>query len=84
MAAESRPRFGSPRVGLCLACRHGKRVETPRSVFWLCDRSAEDSRYEKYPRLPVLDCAGYEPRTNAAAGAPPEDAEDDPSDRGRP
>lgn len=58
---------GASRIGLCERCRHAKTVETPRSVFWLCGRSATDPRYPKYPRLPVLECAGFE-----AADAPEE------------
>jgi hypothetical protein len=30
-------------------------------VFWLCARSADDPRFAKYPRLPVLRCPGFEP-----------------------
>jgi hypothetical protein len=44
---------------------------TRGSVFSLCQRSREDDRYPRYPRLPVLICPGHEPR---AAG---EDAQDD-------
>ena len=49
-------------VGLCLTCRHSRRVPTPRATYWLCELAASDSRFEKYPRLPVLACPGYEPR----------------------
>ncbi|MBI1798442.1 MAG: hypothetical protein HYR73_02010 [Candidatus Eisenbacteria bacterium] len=49
-----------PRVGLCSVCRHGRTVETPRSVFWLCDRSKSDPSFERYPRLPVMQCPGHE------------------------
>ncbi len=50
----------SPDVGLCSACTFARRVENRRgSVFYLCDRSAEDPRYPKYPPLPVLKCAGF-------------------------
>jgi hypothetical protein len=35
-------------------------VETPRSVFWMCALAARDPRFDKYPRLPVLECAGFE------------------------
>ena len=31
-----------------------------RSVFWRCALSEVDPRFPKYPRLPVLECAGYE------------------------
>jgi len=48
-------------VGLCLACRHSRRVPTPRATYWLCELSAIDPRFEKYPRLPVRACSGYEP-----------------------
>ena len=54
-------RSESQRVGLCASCRHARRVETPRSTFWLCGLSATDPRFDKYPRLPVLECDGYEP-----------------------
>lgn len=30
------------------------------SRFYLCERSRTDARYPRYPRLPVLTCAGYE------------------------
>jgi len=31
------------------------------STFLLCGRSDHDPRFAKYPRLPVLACAGHEP-----------------------
>ena len=49
------------RVGLCAGCRHAQRVRTPRSAFWLCGKSRTDATYERYPRLPVLACPGFEP-----------------------
>ncbi len=51
-----------PAVGLCARCRHARRVATPRSLFWLCERSRVDTTYARYPRLPVVSCAGYERR----------------------
>jgi hypothetical protein len=30
------------------------------SRFWRCTRADVDERFPRYPRLPVLDCAGYE------------------------
>jgi len=57
-------------VGLCVTCRHARCVESARgSRFWLCGRSADDSRFAKYPRLPVLQCAGFE-ATDAPLGEP--------------
>ena len=63
-------------VGLCARCRHARRVPTPRSVFWLCELAASDTRFERYPRLPVLECPGFEP------GARPADEADVAGDPG--
>jgi hypothetical protein len=50
------------RVGLCAECRFVRRMKSDRgSVFYLCQRSVTDANFPKYPRLPVLQCAGYEP-----------------------
>ena len=61
-----------PISGLCATCRHARRVPTPRSVFWMCGLAATDARFERYPRLPVLACPGYEKGepTRAGAGSP--------------
>jgi hypothetical protein len=48
-------------AGLCERCAHARLVQTPRSAFWLCDRAREDARLERYPRLPVRECHGYQP-----------------------
>ena len=58
-----------PSPGLCADCASGRRVESARgSVFWRCERSAIDAAFAKYPRLPVLRCAGYEAGARADAG----------------
>jgi hypothetical protein len=61
--ADAEPDGGpkiSPDVGLCSACTFVRRVESRRgSVFYRCERSAEDPRYPKYPPLPVLTCPGF-------------------------
>ncbi|HKZ86147.1 MAG TPA: hypothetical protein VJ793_21135 [Anaerolineae bacterium] len=47
-------------VGLCRTCRHVKVIESARgSTFYLCRLSETDPRFAKYPRLPVIRCAGY-------------------------
>jgi hypothetical protein len=66
---------GPDRVGLCRTCRHGHRVPSSRGAeFWMCRRSeiepadgpgAGDALqtarlFPKYPRLPVVECPGYE------------------------
>ena len=54
--------MGSP-VGLCADCAWGRHIVSAKgSEFWLCGRSEVDTRFPKYPRLPVLQCSGYEER----------------------
>ena len=50
--------------GLCLTCRHARLNQTRRGTAYLrCGRSAWDERLVRYPRLPVLDCPGFERST---------------------
>jgi hypothetical protein len=54
-------------VGLCAVCRHARVIENRRgSRFWLCALARTDSRFPRYPQLPVLRCAGHERGTPAA------------------
>jgi hypothetical protein len=54
-------------AGLCDACRHQQVVGTTRgTAYSLCLRSKTDPAYPKYPRLPVLRCPGFEPRTGVS------------------
>jgi hypothetical protein len=58
------PHEGSnlPQVGLCSHCLHMREIHSDRgSTFYMCQLSATDARFPKYPRLPVLQCLGYEP-----------------------
>lgn len=55
-------------IGLCVTCVHARRVTTPRSTFWLCELSASDPRFERYPRLPVRSCEGWTPAGEAGTG----------------
>ena len=60
-------------AGLCTNCGHARRVQSDRgSVFFRCELALTDARFEKYPRLPVLVCAGYERRDDPSASAGPE------------
>jgi hypothetical protein len=55
----------SPPAGLCDSCRHQRVVENTRgSRFSLCERSKRDPSFPRYPRLPVLECRGHEPRSD--------------------
>ena len=57
------------RLGLCASCTHARRVDSARgSQFLLCGLSETDARFAKYPRLPVIRCAGYEPNTELRGG----------------
>jgi len=52
-----------PPAGLCDLCRHQRVIRNTRgSSFSMCGRAKTDPGYPKYPRLPVLECRGYEPR----------------------
>ena len=57
----SGPAAPDPRVGLCSVCRHHRVTGNRRgSRFHLCERSATDARFPRYPPLPVLHCVGFE------------------------
>ena len=58
-----------PEAGLCNDCAFQQLVRTTRgSVFSLCRRSRDEpERWPRYPRLPVLKCAGFERAKRAAA-----------------
>jgi hypothetical protein len=59
---ESNNAPADPHTGLCKNCCHARRIENDRgSIFIMCKLSFEDSRFVKYPRLPVLVCSGYRP-----------------------
>jgi len=51
------------RFGLCDSCVHQQIVRNTRgSVFSLCRRSRDEPAYPRYPRVPVLECRGHDPR----------------------
>jgi len=52
--------------GLCDTCVHQQLVPNTRgSVFSLCLRSRTEPAYPRYPRIPVLECSGYEARVRS-------------------
>jgi hypothetical protein len=60
MTPNDKPEEIRSNSGLCGNCVNARRIESARgSVFILCQLSATDPRFPKYPRLPVLSCAGY-------------------------
>jgi hypothetical protein len=54
------------RVGLCWHCRWQRATTNRRgSTFYRCLRADSDSRFTRYPPLPVVACPGYEEATPA-------------------
>ncbi len=58
--------------GLCARCAHARAVSTPRSRFVLCEKSREHAEFPRYPRLPVVACAGFAPRSSPGGDTPQE------------
>jgi len=51
----------SERIGLCSDCLYMRQIVSDRgSKFYQCERSASNPEFPKYPRLPVIQCSGYE------------------------
>lgn len=51
----------SPVVGLCATCQYVHLVKSAKGSFFLmCNLAKTDPRFQKYPVLPVLQCAGFE------------------------
>ena len=65
-----------PEIGLCAECKHARVQRNARgSEFWRCLKAETDARFERYPRLPVSECAGYEraPSLSRPGRGPPGD-----------
>jgi len=53
-----------PGVGLCADCIHMQLIKSDKgSVFYFCKLSLTDPGFPKYPRLPVVICDGFEPKS---------------------
>ena len=64
-APASSPELNS-RLGLCADCHHARMIEAAKgSQFLLCLLSQSDPSFPKYPRLPILACSGYSPKSPA-------------------
>ena len=49
-------------AGLCGQCSHARLNQTRRGPVYLrCQLASVDEAFPRYPRLPVLRCAGYQP-----------------------
>jgi len=52
--------FQQPPAGLCGRCQHHRVVTSNRgATFLMCQLSAVDAAFPKYPHLPVLACTGF-------------------------
>jgi len=52
--------IGAVERGLCATCIHAETITSSKgSEFVLCRLSYVDTRFTRYPRLPVLVCSGY-------------------------
>jgi hypothetical protein len=58
--------------GLCAECAHQRVIRNTRgSVFSMCERGlAGEPGYAKYPRLPVVRCAGFTAGDDPASPGP--------------
>lgn len=48
-------------AGLCATCEHLRVQASKTSVFVRCGLAETESRFPKYPPLPVRVCEGYRP-----------------------
>lgn len=50
-----------PSAGLCANCAYARVVPHPRggAPYWRCGKHDEDPSFPKYPRLPLIQCAGF-------------------------
>ena len=65
-------------AGLCASCRHAREIRSRRSAFLRCGLADVDTRFPRYPRLPVLECTGYRslgPRRDPEEAVPDPEAE---------
>ncbi len=60
----------SETAGLCATCARATRTKHPRGGrdYVRCQLAETDPRFERYPRLPVLTCGGYERETKEKRG----------------
>ena len=60
MAGEPEIEDTAGQVGLCASCRNARIIPGAKgATYYLCELSAENETYPRYPRLPVLSCPGY-------------------------
>jgi hypothetical protein len=66
MATAEEDKHDPLRLGLCADCLHAHQIRSDKdSMFLQCRLSFTDPRFKKYPRLPILQCSGYEKKKSA-------------------
>jgi len=64
---QNPPPLSASREGLCATCTHARRIKSDKgSIFIQCGLAFKDPDFPKYPRLPVISCAGYTRRADFA------------------
>ena len=59
-------------AGLCASCVNARVIESSKSArFIRCELSFTDTRFARYPRLPMTRCEGFSARTDRAAQSLP-------------
>jgi len=65
-ALDAKPNTNVNSLGLCATCLHARPIKSAKgSQFLLCQLSQSDPSFPKYPRIPVLTCTGYSPKSRA-------------------
>lgn len=54
------------RPGLCATCRNARLLASRSSVFLRCALADVDPAFPRYPRLPVIECSGFDDRSDGA------------------
>ena len=55
---------------LCETCGNLREVRTARSRFLLCELSVTNAAYPKYPPQQIMQCDGYQSRSEAKQDKP--------------
>ena len=52
-----------PRIGLCSNCQFARPLKHPQggTPYYKCELAANNVQFDKFPRLPILQCPGHRP-----------------------
>jgi len=61
VSSKANPSAKTVPAGLCDRCTHAERIQSDRGTVYIrCALARVNPAFAKYPRLPVLQCEGYE------------------------